>query len=106
MSKRLTNAQKGAICEAYKSGKKAADIAKFFSVSLQTVYSTLKVGGIDLQYPKKAVRKPVKEETALVKEEPDRLPPTTADFMELLNNIGRAILLVHEDLRALTDSLS
>lgn len=105
MSKRLTNAQKGAICEAYKSGKKAADIAKFFSVSLQTVYSTLKVEGIDLQYPKKAVRKPAEEEVALVAEEA-ALPPTTGDFMELLNNIGRAILLVHEDLRALTDSLS
>lgn len=105
MSKRLTNAQKGAICEAYKSGKKASDIAKFFSVSLQTVYSTLKVEGIDLQYPKKAVRKPAEEEVAIVAEEA-ALPPTTGDFMELLNNIGRAILLVHEDLRALTDSLS
>lgn len=100
--KHLTDAQRDAICEAYKSGKKAKAIANFFSVNPQTVYNTIKAKGVDLQCPRKSNKKaePVEEDSANVWD-----VPTTGDLMELLNNIGRAILLVHEDLKALNDSL-
>ena len=105
--KNLTDAQKEAICEAYKNGRKAKEIAKFFSISDATVYNVIKARDIDLHCPLKSNKK-AEALTESVEEEITgmRFEPTTGDIMELLNNIGRAILLVHEDLKALNDSLN